>query len=178
MSRVHPHVVIRMRSPNQSSRGGARIGLITLHSTQGSNVNGTADLRGCAGFLCRPTVEASSHVITDADGHSARLVADDRKAWTQAAYNPYCLSIEQIGFAEATHWARDEIRETARWIARWSKMHNIPIRVGAAAGGLVVRTGVVTHKQLGLLGGGHVDPGDAYPMDACLKLARFYRAKL
>lgn len=177
-SRYHPHVVYRQLSPNQSSRGGARIAIITLHSTQGSNVAGTADLRGCAGFLCRPATEASSHVITDADGHSARLVADHRKAWTQAAYNPVSLSIEQVGYAEATHWARDEIRETARWIARWSKMYAIPIRVGAVAGGLVTRPGVVTHKMLGLLGGGHVDPGDAYPLDACLKLARFYRAKL
>ncbi len=88
------------------------------------------------------------------------------------------LSIEQIGRAASEKWTRDEIRETARWIARWSKMHGIPIRKGAVNGGQVTRSGVVTHKMLGQLGGGHVDPGDRYPFDAVLNLARFYRAKL
>jgi N-acetyl-anhydromuramyl-L-alanine amidase AmpD len=123
-------------------------------------------------------VQASSHVIVDGDGHSARLVPDERKAWAQAAYNPFALAIEQIGIAASERWTRDEIRETARWIARWSKKYGIPIRTGAVSGGLVTRSGVVTHKMLGPLGGGHVDPGPRFPFDACLKLARFYRAKL
>lgn len=179
MSRYRPHVVVRQRSPNQSSRNGVRPRLIVLHSTEGSNVPGSsADLRGCSAFLCRPSIEASSHVIVDGDGHSARLVADESKAWTQAAFNPFCLSIEQIGHAGSEHWTRDEIRESARWIAHWSKKFAIPIRRGAVAGAFVTRSGVVTHKALGLLGGGHVDPGDAYPLDACLRLARFYRAKI
>lgn len=178
MSRHVPHVVHRQMSPNQGSRNDIKPTIIVLHSTQGPNVGGKADLVGCAGFLCRTATEASSHVITDADGHSARLVADERKSWAQAHYNPFALSIEQIGYAEQTHWARDEIRETARWIARWSKKYGIPIRKGSVNGGFVTRSGVVTHKMLGVLGGGHVDPGDRYPFDACLNLARFYYAKL
>jgi N-acetyl-anhydromuramyl-L-alanine amidase AmpD len=179
MSRYHPHVVVRRRSPNQSSRNGARPRIIVLHSTEGSNIpNSTADLRGCTDFLCRPGVEASSHVIVDGDGHSARLVADDAKAWTCARYNPFSLNIEQIGHAASERWTRDEIRETARWIARWSKKYNIPIRVGAVNGGLVTKPGIVTHKMLGVIGGGHVDPGPRYPLEACLRLARFYRGKL
>lgn len=179
MSRYVPHVVHRRISPNQSSRNGARILLITLHSTEGSNIpHSDGDLIGCTNFLCQPSVEASSNVIVDGDGHSARLVADERKAWAQARYNPFSLSIEQIGHAASENWTRDEIRETARWIARWSKKFDIPIRKGAVNGGFVTHPGVVTHKMLGVLGGGHVDPGDRYPFDACLKLARFYRAKL
>lgn len=95
-----------------------------------------------------------------------------------ARYNAVSLGIEQIGRAGTEHWTRDEIRETARWIARWSVKFGIPIRKGAVSGGFVTRSGVVTHKMLGVLGGSHVDPGPRYPFDACLKLARFYRGKL
>lgn len=179
MSRYTPHVVHHRISPNQSSRNGVTPRIIVLHSTEGSNIpHSAADLIGCTNFLCQPSVEASSHVIVDGDGHSARLVADERKSWAQARYNPFALSIEQIGHAASEHWTRDEIRETARWIARWSKKYHIPIRIGAVGGGFVTRTGVVTHKMLGALGGGHVDPGDRYPLEACLNLARFYRSKI
>lgn len=179
MSRYTPHVVHRRISPNQGLRKGAKISLIVVHSTEGSNIpHSDGDLIGCTSFLCRSSVEASAHVITDGDGHSARLVADEKKAWHCMKYNPFSLGIEQIGRAASEHWTRDEIRETARWIARWSKKFGIPIRVGAVNGGFVSRPGVVTHKMLGLLGGGHVDPGSAYPLDACLHLARFYRAKI
>lgn len=179
MSRHVPHVTVRMRSPNQSSRGDVKPSIIVLHSTESSNIPGSsADLRSVCSFLCRPSVEASSHVIVDGDGHSARLVADEQKAWTQARYNPFALSVEQIGRAASEHWTRDEIRETARWIARWSKRWDIPIRQGAVNGGFVTKPGVVTHKMLGLLGGGHIDPGAAYPLAACLRLARFYRGRI
>jgi N-acetyl-anhydromuramyl-L-alanine amidase AmpD len=179
MSRYQPHVVVRRRSPNQSSRNGVRPRIIVLHSTEGSNIPGSsADLAGCTNFLCQPGVQASSHVIVDGDGHSARLVADEAKAWAQARYNPFALSIEQIGHAASEHWTRNEIREAARWIARWSKKYDIPIRMGAVNGGLVTKPGVVTHKMLGVIGGGHVDPGPRYPFEACLRLARFYRGKI
>lgn len=179
MSRYVPHVVYRKMSPNKSSRGGAKPRLIVLHSTEGSNIpNSSGDLIGCSNFLCQPGVQASSHVVVDGDGHSARLVRDEDKAWTQARYNPFALSIEQIGHAASEHWTRNEIREAARWIARWSKKYGIPIQRGAVSGGFVSKPGVVTHKSLGVLGGGHVDPGDRYPFDAALKLARFYRSKI
>lgn len=178
-SRYKPHVVIRRHTPNQGQRAGARPQLIVLHSTEGSNIpNSSADLRGCCAYLCRAIVEASSHVIVDGDGFSARLVPDERKAWTQAHYNPVSLSIEQIGHAGSEHWTRDEIRECARWIAHWAKKYAIPIDVGSVNNGKVTRSGVVTHKMLGALGGGHVDPGDRYPLQPCLRLARFYRAHL
>jgi hypothetical protein len=179
MARYRPRVVYRRRSPNQSSRRGVRPRLIVIHSTESSNIRGSSrDLRGVADYLCRPSVQASSHVITDGDGNSARLVDDRAKAWTCAHYNGVSLNIEQIGRAASERWTRDEIRETARWVARWSKMYGIPIRQGAVRDGRVVRSGVVTHKQLGRLGGGHVDPGPRYPFTAMLRLARFYRGKL
>lgn len=178
MSRFVPHVVYSKRSPNQSSRNGVRPSIIVLHSTESDNRTGNGDLQAVCDFLCRPATQASSNVIVDADGHSARLVADEGKAWAQAGYNSVALSIEQIGRAASEKWTRDEIREAARWIARWSKKYDIPIRRGAVSGGRVIQPGVVTHKMLGAVGGGHFDPGPNYPVDAVLALARWYRSKL
>jgi hypothetical protein len=180
-SRIHPNVVFRKESPNQSSRNGAKPRLIIVHSTEGDNVAGTArDLIGVAGYLCQPNVQASSHVLVDSDGYSARIVADDRKAWTQAWWNPWGLSIEQVGRAAQTTWAREELRESARWIARWSLMYGIPPYKGAVdlESGRILKVGVVRHSELGVRGGGHHDPGPSYPLDETLALARFYRAKL
>lgn len=178
MNRYVPHVVVRDISANQSSRGGVRPRLIVVHSTESDNRVGSSDLAAVADYLGRPSTQASAHVIVDADGYSARLVDDDRKAWHCAGYNPASLGIEQIGRAAQSSWTRDEIRETARWVARWSKKYGIPIRRGAVAGGNVIRAGVLRHSDLGAIGGGHHDPGDAYPLDAMLRLAQFYRTRI
>lgn len=155
---------------NQSSRGGVRPDTIVLHTTQGHDRPGVGDLADLGGFFDRAAVEASSHVANDQEGNDARYVSDDRKAWTQAAPNPYCLSIEQIGFAEFTRqeWLNErmpQLRNTAEWIAYWSKLHGIPI-VKAT------RRGVCQHSDLGVAGGGHHDCGPGYPLDVVLDLAR------
>jgi N-acetyl-anhydromuramyl-L-alanine amidase AmpD len=178
MSRYSPHVTVRRISPNRSSRGGVRPSLIVVHSTESDNRSGNGDLAAVADFLARPGTQASAHVMVDADGHSARLVADGEKAWHCAGYNSVSLGIEQVGRAAQAQWTRDEIRECARWVARWSKLYSIPIRKGAVDGGRVTRSGVLRHSDLGVLGGGHLDPGRGYPLESMLALARFYQGKL
>jgi hypothetical protein len=167
---------------NRSSRGGVRPGLIVLHTTEGSNLKGIRDLQGLADFFDRADAEASSHVANDAEGHDARFVSDDEKAWTCSSDNPFTLNIEQIAFASTkrSEWYREHPRQlanTARWIAYWSKEWGIPIRRGIAPAGFLVRSGVASHKQLGILGGGHWDPGPSYPMRYVLLLARYFRLK-
>lgn len=179
MSRYRPNVVHTQQSPNASSRGGVKPKLIVVHSTESDNINGSSrDLVNMAGYLSRASVQASSHVIIDADGNSARLVADGEKAWTQANLNPHCLSIEQIGRASQKSWTRDELREAARWIAFWSKKWGIPIRKGKTSGTTVLRSGVVRHSDLGAAGGSHHDPGPGYPLESVLNLAKFYRGRI
>lgn len=181
MSRYRPNVVYTRRSPNCSSRHGAVPRLIVVHSTEGTNVPGNSrDLINVADYLCRPGVEASSNVITDSDAFSARIVPDELKAWTQAWWNPWCLSIEQVGRAAQTSWARDELRETARWIALWCRKYDIRPYKGAVdnSAGRIIKSGVVRHSELGARGGNHHDPGKGYPLDDVLALARFYRGKL
>ena len=178
-TRVHPRVVYTRISPNRSSRAGRKPVAVVVHSTEGRNLPNTSrDLVGVTDYLCRPDVPASTHVVTDGDGHSARNVRDGDKAWTCAAFNPVTLNIEQVGQAAQSSWARDEYRETARWIARWSKMYGIPIRKGRVSGSTVVRTGVLRHSDLGAAGGGHHDPGKGYDLEAVLSLAKFYRGRL
>lgn len=177
MSRIRPHVVVRRRSPNQSHRS-ASPRLIVIHSTESANRPGTGDLEAVAAWFARPESQVSSHVITDADGQSARCVKDGMKAWHCAGFNGVSLGIEQIGRAAQRSWTRDEVRETARWCARWSVLHNIPLRRGAVSNGSVTRSGIVRHMDLGSAGGGHSDPGPGYPLDDLIHLARFYAGKL
>ena len=173
--RTKPNVVVDRDVVNQSSRGGATVRLLVLHSTESDNRAGKADLKALADWFDNPAAQASSHVLTDADGNSARCVPDAEKAWTQAGFNPYCLSIEQIGRASQGEWDDDELRETARWLAKWSREQKVPLVRGAVSGSSITRAGVVTHSQLGAYGGGHSDPGEGYPVDRVIELAKTYR---
>jgi N-acetyl-anhydromuramyl-L-alanine amidase AmpD len=177
MARYTPHVDVRMLSPNCSSRGGATPTLIVIHATVSHNRKGLADLKAIGAWFGTPRSQASSHVCTDNEGNSARYVRDADKAWHCAAFNRLSLGIEQILMADGTELTQDLYRETARWVARWSKQYGIPIRKGAVNGTTVVKTGVVRHSELGSAGGGHADPG-SYDMHAMLQYARYYRARL
>jgi N-acetyl-anhydromuramyl-L-alanine amidase AmpD len=158
---------------NKSTRHGQKPILIVVHDTEGGNVQGSKDLRGVGNWFDNSNSQASAHVCTDAEGQSARYVFDDDKAWACAYYNAPSLSIEQIGFANQTHWPHAQIEETARWIALWSHRHDIPIRKGVVSrDGRVIKRGVIRHSDLGNLGGGHHDPGPHFPLANCLVIAR------
>jgi len=176
MSRINPRVKVRIPSPNKSSREGAHPTLIVVHATVSHNRKGLTDLESIGRYFQGP-VDASSHVCVDNEAYSARYVADTDKAWHCAAYNRMSLGIEQILPADGTEITLAMYRETARWIAYWSKKYGIPIRVGSVSGGRVIRSGVVFHSQLGALGGGHSDPGRNYRMNRLLNAARYYRSK-
>lgn len=170
--RLKPKIVVERDVCNQSSREGAKPELIVLHSTEGNNVpDSAADLAGLAAFFNNPATAASSHVATDSDGHSSRMVPDERKAWTCASFNRVSLNVEMIGKAATEDWSDEQIRETARWIARWSLKHDIPIREAVVRHAAVVKSGVIRHSQLGAYGGGHSDPGSAFPFARCLREA-------
>ena len=116
-------------------------------------------------FFDNPRSQVSSHVANDAEGNDARIVPDEAKAFTQAAFNSISLSIEQIGFASQKEFPQAQLENTARWIAHWSRKWNIPITHSTT-------NGVCQHKDLGRAGGGHVDCGPNYPLDKVLSMAR------
>ena len=149
------------RSPNQSSRGGVKPRVIVLHSTEGG-------YQGSIAWLCNPAAQASAHIVIGKDGSTTRLVEDAAKAWHVANDNPFTLGIEQEGKASQSSWPAAQLRETAKWIAWWSKKYGIPITHSTSKG-------VCRHSDLGAAGGGHHDPGKAYPLAKVLSMARNYR---
>lgn len=172
--RPRPNITRYVR--NQSSRSGVRPRLIVIHTTESPNRPGLQDIRGIISWFNNPRSQASSHVVNDGAGNDARLVRDSRKAWTQGAFNAVSLSIEQVGYARTsrTDWLRRyrrQLRNTALWVAYWSRRYGIPIRRGRTSGCAVVRSGVVSHNQLGC-GNDHTDPGRGYPFNYMLRLAR------
>lgn len=148
------------------SRPAIKPDLIVLHSTESSAHSGY----NVSDYLSRGSVQADSHLVIDVDGTTYRLVPDGRKAWTQAQYNSRSLSIEQVGRAAQSTWPDAQVKQTARWVAYWSKKYDIPIRDSRQD----LKSGVVTHKSLGQAGGGHVDPGPGFPFQKTLDLAKRY----
>lgn len=174
--RIEPNVVIRENVQNQSSRHGEKIQLFTVHSTAGANIpDSIRDIRGVVDWFDNPESDASSHVIVDSDAQSARCVPDGRKAWTQAFYNPWCLSVEQVGLGGGHVITLAELEETARWLAIWHQRYPwVPLRKGAVAvDGRILRPGVIRHSELGRLGGSHpLCPGEGMDLARCLRIAR------
>lgn len=169
-----PTVDFTQISPCQSSRGGVKPRLIVLHITVSHNRPGTGDVKAIADYFGRLSTQASSHLIIDAEGNSCRCVPDSMKAWTQAAYNPQSLAIEQIEYADKprARWLSENAKgldETARFVAAWSVQHGIPLRLSTS-------TGVCQHRDLGAAGGGHSDCGPNYPIDVVLSKAKTYAA--
>ncbi len=77
------------RSPNHSSRNGARIELIVLHATAGSYASSLA-------WLCNPASKVSTHYLIRKDGHIAQLVSDIFAAWHAGKSEWRGLDSEQI----------------------------------------------------------------------------------
>lgn len=177
MDRVHPQVVVDRPSPNCSRRSGG-LRMIVVHATEAPrNGANNQDLQNLAGWFADPASQVSSHVATNGDGWSARFVGDGRKAWHVAGYNDQSLGIEQVGHTADRRWPEKELHETARWIAKWSREHSIPIRKAKVWRGRVIRKGVARHSDLGVIGGNHGDPGDGYDLARVLQLAAQYRQR-
>lgn len=156
---------------NHSSRGGVRPRIIVLHITVSHNRTGLDDLRSIGEFF--QTVDASSHIVNDREGHDLRCVRDADKAWTQAAYNPQALSIEQIEFEvkSSERWLKEskpQLNNTAAWVANWSHLYGIPLQHSTT-------NGVCQHRDLGAAGGGHVDCSPDYPLPYVLREAAAIR---
>lgn len=160
---------------NQSSREGAHPVLAVLHTTEGPG----DDLLGLASFFDQTATQASSHVANNSKGESVLMVHANMKAWTCAGYNRYTWNIEQMGFAANSRetWFKlhgKQLTNTAAWLAYCNVELGIPLRRGLASGTQVriFRTGVVQHKNLGSIGGGHSDCGSGFPMGYVIRLAR------
>jgi peptidoglycan hydrolase-like protein with peptidoglycan-binding domain len=159
-------------SPNYSSRGGAKVRLIVLHTAEGAQ-----SYQSLGTFFRSPSAGVSSHVgIDDTPGTIGEYVRRDFKAWTASNANPVAVQVELCAFARwtAAEWDRHPamLKNVADWIAEEARRYGIPIvrlTAGQAQGS---GQGVCQHKDLGSWGGGHWDCGPGFPIDRVVNMAR------
>lgn len=159
-------------SPNYSSRGGASVRLIVLHTAEGART-----IESLGSFF-QGDVGASSQVgADDKDNTVGEYVSRSNKSWTQSEFNPVATSIELCGFAS---WSTDEwknnhhnmLENCAKWIAEEAAHFGVPITKLNSSQAQGSGRGVCQHVDLGSRGGGHHDCGGGFPMDYVLDMAR------
>jgi len=168
---------------NRSSRRGAPIQAIAVHSTESSDIKASwDDLKSVGNWFNTSAAQASSHIGIDGDGHSSRWVPDDEKAWTILQLNDRTLNIEFVGRAAQPRddWEAAQIKTGARWAAYWAIKFGLPIQLGAVkninGAPVISRKGIIRHSDLTAAGfGSHTDPGPNFPMREFLENAQWYR---
>jgi len=159
-------------SPNYSSRGGAGIRLIVLHTAEGART-----IESLGSFFGNSSAQVSSHTGADDKQNTVgEYVKRGNKAWTSANANPVAVQIELCGFAAWTksQWQnehRNMLDNCAKWIAEESKALGIPIKRLSPSEAQGSGRGVCQHVDLGAWGGSHHDCGPGFPMDEVLKMA-------
>lgn len=159
-------------SPNYSSRGGAAVRLIVIHSSEGATSGASL-----GNFFASSSSGVSSHTGIDATPNTCwEYVRRDQKAWTASSANPVAVQTELCtpSGASASFTAADwqpYLPNLAQWIKEESAAFGIPMVSlspdQAQSGG----RGVCQHSSLGSWGGGHVDCGPAFPMAQVLSMA-------
>lgn len=157
-----------------SSRNGAAILWIALHTAEGSRRRG--DL-----YNFFDTVRSgSSHGAADGTGLDDGWVPDDRAAWTLLNGNPVSLNLEMCAFARWTReqWLsegtvdgvvnpRQMVRNAAEWARRKCEKHGIPKAYIGIDGVAARRAGIIAHRDYtyGAGDGDHTDIGLNFPWD-------------
>jgi N-acetylmuramoyl-L-alanine amidase len=161
---------------NYSSRNGARPALLVAHFTVSPNRPGWSDVNSVVGLFNNTRAQASSNYVTDADGHCALIVPETQKAWTQAFFNPWSISIEEINTgSEPTYAGRKGLAKIGLVFSDAGRRWGIPLRHGRISSKCHIgRAGIVQHAELGACGGGHVDIGH-YRLSQVIQAARAAR---
>ena len=168
---------------NQSSRNGAPIQAIAVHSTEGQDIPGSRrDLDALFSWFNNPDSQASSHIGVDGDGHIDVYVYRQRKAWTILQLNPVTWNIEFVGKAAQSSWEDKQIRRAAQYAAYVALKEGIPAQRGVVRNvsgfPVISRKGIITHKQLTDAGfGTHTDPGPSFPIQDFIRYVQYYKRR-
>jgi hypothetical protein len=159
-------------SPNYSSRGGATVRLIVIHTAEGATT-----IESLGSYFANSSVDASSHTgIDDKLGVVGEYVKRGNKAWTAANANPVAVQTELCAFAKwsSAEWAKhpNMLENCSRWIAEEAVAFGLPITKLSASAAQGSGRGVCQHNDLGSWGGGHWDCGGSFPIDDVLKRAK------
>ncbi|SRR6266540_1383234 len=144
-AQVHLPELLWKRSPNQSSRHGARVDLLVWHETAGSYA-------GAVSWLRNPAAGASAHIVLREDGlEAAQLVELEAKAWHAADFNRRSVGVEHANTTAKGYATREQLHVSAR-IFGWLCLElGVPPRWARRGQG----RGVCYHGELGSAGGGH-----------------------
>lgn len=159
-------------SPNYSSRGGATVRLLVLHTAEGART-----IEDLGAWFADPSRDLSSHCGADDKQNTVgEYVRRNYKAWTQGNANPVAASLELCAFADWSHdeWMRhpNMLDNCAKWIAEEAAAFGLPITKLTASQAQGSGRGVCQHRDLGSWGGGHSDCGGGFPIDHVLDMAR------
>src|SRR5262245_43812539 len=159
-------------SPNYSSRGGATVRLLVIHTAEGART-----IEELGNFFANPSSGVSSHTgIDDKAGMVGEYVKRGNKAWTAASANPVAVQTELCAFAK---WSRAEwerhpamLDNCAQWLAEEAAAFSLPLTKLTPAQAQGSGRGVCQHRDLGSWGGGHHDCGDGFPIDDVIARAK------
>ena len=153
--------------------------LIVLHSTEGGTASSVAH------YFKEAASGGSAHLVVDDHG-CQRCLADERIPWGAPGANTQGFHIEQCGYAAWTlhEWEQhiSMLHRVAYKIARASTRFHIPITFLDATELKAGKRGVTTHRAItrwqNSIGkpGDHTDPGEHYPIDLVITLAKHYHA--
>jgi hypothetical protein len=158
-------------SPNYSSRGGARVTHIVLHTAEGA-----LTYQSLGNYFANSSSGVSSHTgIDDTPNVVGEYVRRDGKAWTASNANPWSVQAELCAFAAWTpeEWAAHPqmLANAAQWVAEEAAAFGIPIADIAAQAQNSSAQGVCQHNDLGAMGGGHWDCGPNFPIHQVIEMA-------
>lgn len=162
---------VKILSPNYSSRGGATVRLIVLHTAEGSTT-----YQSLGSYFQNPASQVSSHVgIDDTPNTVGEYVTRDSKAWTAANANPVAVQAELCAFASwsPATWSTHPVmlQNCAKWIAEEASIFGIPLIKLNAQQAQSNGRGICQHSDLGTWGGNHSDCGPSFPIDDVIKWA-------
>lgn len=145
---------------NFSSRNGAKVRVIVWHYTV-SRERGQASQDGLTAYANSPSSGVSWHfLIGRSKGLCTFTVPLNYKAWTQGNANPFSVGIEvEAQGDEGTYVTGAGERKLLSVTRGLGKRYGIPMRRGLVRNCQPVRSGIVTHAELGACGGGHKDIG-------------------
>lgn len=143
---------------NYSSRNGVAPRIIVIHYTVSGNRPGWGDVDAVTGWFNQARSGASSNYVVDAEAHCRYIVRESDKAWTQAGFNPWSISIEVVNSGkESNLTSAAGYRRLGQIISDSAERWDIPLRQAAVSGCSVTRSGVIDHSRLGSCGGNHHD---------------------
>lgn len=162
---------ISIPSPNYSSRSGAKVRLIVLHTAEGSTT-----YQSLGNYFANPSSQVSSHTgIDDTPNTVGEYVRRDMKAWTAANANPVAVQAEMCAFArwDTAEWHRhpNMLQTVAAWMREEADYFKIPLIRLTPTQAQSNGVGVCRHMDLGTWGGNHSDPGDNFPLDEVIAMA-------